>query len=105
MTRMDRIGKVATTVGRDADGVLRVTYHATPVVTVYPNGRIVLDTGGWFTVTTRNRMNQAAQELGLSFVVYQKAFDWYVNIDGLTIEWSFHGGKRDNHITIRNGHD
>lgn len=31
--------------------------------------RITLDTGGFFTATTRNRMNQVANEFGLPFSV------------------------------------
>lgn len=33
--------------------------HDTDVVTYHPDGSITLDTGGWFTVTTKDRMNNA----------------------------------------------
>jgi len=83
-----RIGKVATSVRTDAEGILRVTYHATDVVTVYPNGRIDLDHGGWMTPTTKARMNQASAQFGLGFQARQKDFAWYVDIDGATIRFN-----------------
>lgn len=78
MSQQDKIGRVATTVRRGCDGVLRVTYHATVVVSVYPNGDIRLDSGGWRTLTTKTRMNQAAHQFALNFTVLQRNFDWYV---------------------------
>lgn len=33
--------------------------HSTDVVTFYPNGDMKLDSGGWRTVTTKDRINQA----------------------------------------------
>lgn len=40
-----------------ADGTRRVRYHDTDVVTVKPDGVVELDTGGYNTLTTRDRMN------------------------------------------------
>ncbi len=108
MGQTQTIGKTATTISRDQDGVLRVTYHSTNVVTVYPNGRIVLDTGGWQTATTKARMNQASNQFGLGFCVYQKAFQWYVDIDGHTIEWPSEQRGYGSYLvtlTIRNEED
>lgn len=36
---------------------IAVRLHDTDVVTFHPNGDIQLNTGGWFTVTTKERMN------------------------------------------------
>ena len=44
-----------------------VTLHSTRVLAVYPSGKIVLNTGGWLTVTTITRINQAASEWRLPF--------------------------------------
>ena len=92
MATMQRIGKTATTVARDADGVLRVTYHATAVVTVAADGTVTLNSGGWRTATTKARMNQAANQLGLGFSVYQEKGDWYVR----NLDW-------DNPIPFKDG--
>lgn len=100
MAQTQKVSGVATAVRTDEGGTLTVSYHDTNVVTVYPNGRIVLDTGGWFTVTTKTRMNQASNQFGLGFHVYQEDFQWFVAIDGQNIEW---GRERGNRITIRNG--
>jgi hypothetical protein len=78
MGQMQRVGSRHTTVVRRADGVLRVTYHNTDVVTVHANGSITLDTGGWKSVTTKARMNQAANQYGLNFRVHQDDFAWFV---------------------------
>lgn len=99
MANQMTIGRVATTVTRDADGVLRVTYHYTNVVTVYPSGKVVLDHGGWRGPTTKTRMNQASHQLGLGYLVWQKDFNWYVDVDGHTIDFD------RNPLTIRNGRD
>lgn len=40
-----------------ADGERRIRLHGTDVVTLYPDGGFMLDTGGWNTMTTRDRMN------------------------------------------------
>lgn len=77
MSRTHTVGKVATSIAR-RDGVLQITYHGTDVVSAYPDGRIILDTGGWRTTTTKARMNQAASQFDLGFMVYQRNYRWYV---------------------------
>lgn len=85
MATQMRIGKTATSVSRDEFGILRVTYHSTPVVTVYPNGRIDLNHGGYMTATTKTRMNQSSNQLHLGFNVWQENFEWFIDVDGRTI--------------------
>ena len=64
------------------NGVTYVKYHNTRVVAFSENA-IILDTGGWFTPTTKTRMNQTSNAFGLGFQVYQKNYEWYVeNING-----------------------
>ncbi len=99
MAQQSTIGRTATTVSKGVDGATRVTYHWTDVVTVYPNGKIVLDTGGYFTSTTKTRMNQASSQLDLGFRVRQENYAWFVDIDGHTLEF----GRGP--LTIRNGLD
>ena len=78
MGQTKRIGKHKTKVWEYSDGSKSVVYHDTEIVTVYNDGRIRLNTGGYFTVTTKRRMNQAASQFGLDYRVYQKNFQWYV---------------------------
>ena len=52
-----------------------VTLHATRIVTFYPDGRIVLNSGGYRTSTTKARMNAILPD-GLR--VTQTDFEWTV---------------------------
>lgn len=61
-----------------------VIYHSTPV-TSFNEKRIVLDTGGWSTNTTKERMNEASSEYNLGYTVYQKKFKWYAQYRGKDI--------------------
>jgi len=40
------------------DGSYAVRLHATDVVTIHADGTFTLDTGGWYTVTTKDRINR-----------------------------------------------
>ncbi len=86
MSRNDTIGKTATTV-KQRDGVLTVTYHATDVVVASPT-TVKLDTGGWFTKTTKTRMNQASAQFGLGYTVYAKRGSWFVDTNGTTVPFN-----------------
>jgi len=72
--------KKATTV-TFLNGETVVVLYSTPIVR-YSDKKIILNTGGWRTSTTKNRMNQASKEYGLGYTVYQKNFDWYVSYRG-----------------------
>lgn len=52
---------------------IAIRFHATVIAKLYPNGDVQLFTGGYHTVTTKNRLN----ELG-NFVIFQKDYQWYV---------------------------
>lgn len=69
-----------------------MTYHWTDVVVVsydhgYKERRVKLDSGGWQTATTKNRMNQASNQFDLGFYVFQKNFEWYVKVGEDTLEF------------------
>lgn len=81
MTQQHKIGKTATTVATDSNGVTRVTYHQTVVVT-FDDKTITLDHGGWMSNTTKTRMNQTANQFDLRFGVYQDDYKWFINIYG-----------------------
>lgn len=84
MTQMMQVKGVKTSTRRDAQG-LHVRYHDTDVVTAHTDGRITLRTGGWKTATTKTRMNQAANEFGLEYSVWQKAGQWFVTVGAATL--------------------
>jgi hypothetical protein len=60
------------------DNGAKVYYHRTCIVS-FNKTHIMLDTGGWWTVTTKLRMNQASNQFDLGFRVYQKEGVWYVS--------------------------
>lgn len=84
MADTHRIGKHATKVTKDGK-TSTVRYHWTDVVTVdWEAKTVTLNHGGYTTATTKLRMNQASSEWGLGYQVYQKDFEWYVNVGGKT---------------------
>lgn len=97
MAQTQTIGRHATKV-KTENGWTFVTYHATTVIR-FNYEHIILDSGGWQTLTTKNRMNQASNQFGLGIYVYQKDFNWFVHIettgerlpfkDGMTIKRDF----------------
>ena len=71
-----------------------VTYHSTNIV-AWKDGKVTLNSGGWETVTTKRKMNQASHQFCLGFGVFQKNYDWFVDlpngetvpfVDGMTFE-------------------
>lgn len=58
-------------------------YHETIVFSYNEKtGGVTLDTGGWWTSTTKRRMNTAFEFVHLPFKVYQKRGFWYVAGEG-----------------------
>jgi hypothetical protein len=80
MAQQLRLGRAHTAVFTK-NRVTNVVYHQTAVVKFSENV-IVLDTGGYRTATTKTRMNQASNQFDLGFNVYQKGFEWFVEMNG-----------------------
>jgi hypothetical protein len=77
MSRHNQVGKTATSIRHEGQTTI-IRYHQTDVVT-FTNDEIILKTGGWETVTTKRRMNQAAWQFGLDYGVSQRKGQWYVS--------------------------
>lgn len=80
-------GKRATKLHRLSDGTIALRYHATDVVLATPGGRVILESGGWRTLTTKTRMNEALSQLPRdpegSYRRFQVSSDrgvWYVSV-------------------------
>jgi len=54
-----------------------IIYYSTKIVS-FNNDKIILDTGGHFTPTTKRRINQTSQMFNLDFEVIQKNWQWIV---------------------------
>ena len=83
MTQQQRVGTHKTSIVT-LEGMTSVVYHSTAVVQ-FNSDKIILNSGGWETATTKSRMNQASNQYGLEFEVYQVNFSWYVDYKGETI--------------------
>ena len=83
MGQQQRVGTHKTSIVQ-LEGMTSVVYHSTAVVQ-FNSDKIILNSGGWDTATTKSRMNQASNQYGLGYEVYQVNFSWYVNYRGETI--------------------
>jgi len=68
------------------DHTLAVRLHQTNVVLIHSDGSYTLNTGGWHTVTTKDRINYYSP-----VSLYQKKFMWYVGgshrfTDGMKVD-------------------
>lgn len=59
------------------DGTVAIKLHNTYVVKINPNGTYTLNSGGWQTHTTKDRINQYNPKR-----VYQRDFQWYISMNG-----------------------
>lgn len=78
---MSELKKKGNTSVRVEDGSTIVRYHDTDVVK-FNNKVIVLNTGGWFSATTKDRMNTASFEFNLGYKVAQVKGEWVVTYNG-----------------------
>ena len=76
MSRMNKLSNYKTTI-HEARGMTRVVYHSTEIV-AWNADKIELHTGGWQTVTTKRKMNQAARQFNLGYSVFQHDGDWFI---------------------------
>lgn len=76
---------VATAIYTDQE-YTRSIYHNTPVVS-FNRDKIILNSGGWMTSTTKKRMNQVAEMFNLKYQVYQKDYNWYIDYKGQTFDF------------------
>jgi hypothetical protein len=55
------------------DGSVGIALHGTTVVRIHPDNSATLNSGGWHTVTTKDRINQYSPVR-----VYQRKGQWYL---------------------------
>ena len=79
MAQQQRISKNNTAVYFSGN-VQCVALHATEIIRHNPQTRHVqFDTGGYFTATTKTRMNQAMNQWGIPLHVSQESGEWFVH--------------------------
>lgn len=77
---------------REDAHTLAVRLHATDVVLIHDDGSYTLDSGGWRTVTTKDRINQYGPVR-----VYQQQLEWYWMVGDVRHE--FRNGVRIDGVT------
>lgn len=68
---------------RRSDGSIAIKLHSTDVVTFKPDNSVVLNSGGWKTHTTKERINSFAPVR-----LWQKSGRWFLGSNGSTIEFA-----------------
>lgn len=69
---------------------IQVVLHGTPVVTYHPDGSVTLKSGGWETVTTKQRINAFQNIVWL----WQTHREWFVHTRDNSIITNFVDGMR-----------
>jgi hypothetical protein len=87
-------GMRSTWLKRRSGGAIAVQYHETDVVTVRANGSFQLNSGGWKTMTTKDRMNCY---LPRGVTVFSERGIWYVTTPKRTAVY------RDGMVIKKNG--
>lgn len=94
MSESNQLGTYKTSIRRNKGGQTKVVYYKTAVVT-FTDDQIWLDTGGWWTRTTRVRMNQASRQFQLGYRVYEKGSKWYIAFGNKSHDFSANQMKLD----------
>lgn len=91
MPQLNKISKYQTKIIREGLKT-RVRLYFTDVVTITPDC-IILNTGGWETATTRNRMNQASNQFQLGYYVFSRKGQMYCRMNNSTNAIHFSGNR------------
>jgi hypothetical protein len=87
MTQQTTIGTHKTKIYREGE-YTKVKYYNTDVVS-FNDEEIILKTGGYKTKTTKTRMNQTSRQFNLGFNVYQKNWEWYVDVEIVNTPYTY----------------
>lgn len=82
MHKLSRNNTTLTTV----NGIHVLTLHSTQIVKHNPaTGEVTLNSGGFRTSTTKNRMSQYFNTRNLPICVFQEKREWFVRANGQTL--------------------
>jgi len=69
------------TLKKEYDFGYKIQYHKTDIVTKnLKNNTIIINNGGYFTKTTKEKINQ---ELPNNINIFQKSYKWYIKYNGI----------------------
>ena len=102
MAQQNRIGSHKTTI-RTEGGLTQVIYWETAVLS-FDAHFIALNNGGYYTATTKTRINQAFNQFGLGYALFQREGLWFIErLDNHEIqEWK---GQTLNLPNYKNGYE
>lgn len=108
MSQQNKLGTGHTTVKTDKAGITTVTFWNTDIV-MFDNKTITLTSGGYYTATTKTRMNQASNQFNLGYQVKQENYKWYVYFqdrkfifnDGMILSRNFNGKQNNTEVKIK----
>ena len=69
------------------DGATFIKYYKT-IIVQFSENLILLNTGGWFTASTKAKMNGISESFDLGFKVFQKNSKWFVDYKNEKIPFS-----------------
>lgn len=84
-----KTNKTIRRIGNNTKGVIHdngdvgIILHCTEVVTIHADGTYTLRSGGWQTVTTKDRINNYSP-----YRVYQHKHEWFVRVGENTVEFT-----------------
>lgn len=61
--------------------IFGIQYHNTVIAGIFDDGSYSLNNGGFFSVTTKKRLNSFLREIGSDSYIYQRNFTWYLDND------------------------
>ena len=75
MPHMNQLSNYATTVTSDDN------YTNATCIVKFNHDEVILNSGGYRTVTTKRKMVQTANQFNLEYGVFQKDYDWFVTTE------------------------
>lgn len=66
----------------ERNGDVRIILHSTTIVTIHADNTYTLNSGGWRTSTTKDRINKYSPAR-----LYQRKFEWFVMVEGKPVEF------------------
>ena len=64
--------------------IIGIQYHNTVIVGIREDGSYFINNGGWFSATTKQRINKFLREIGSNSSFYQRSHKWYC--DGVPVD-------------------
>jgi hypothetical protein len=59
--------------------VYGIQYHRTVIAGIKEDGTYFINNGGWFSATTKKRLNEFLRKIGWGSSISQRSYQWYFN--------------------------